>query len=647
MDILSIEIRNFGPIEHTYLNLNGQGLVNIEGDNRDDPSANSNGSGKSTIPDALSWCLWGTTARGIKGDEVVAGFAGKDCVVAVLIQDGDDRYMIERWRKAKKKGKTNGLSLHHTDSAGNLTDMTGGTDALTQEKIVSILGCTEEVWNKAIYSGQEAMPDLPNMTDKAIKELVEESAGIEILTTAYALAREDARMSENERQSSAQRVTFALDKVSDAEDDLSNVVARSEAWGGEQKGRIATVEAELESKVENAKAIARRVAASPVAPLEAELTALRASLEAVEGERVEERRLATEAQSASRVASSANDRQSSAMTTVRSATKAFKDVESKVGSPCDECGKPHTAADVADVKRIAADRLRTASADAEEAKKDFEAKSALADKAEDALNKFRAGMTDLTATIARQTEVSDLLRAAQSLLATLDEAKRQILTVKGNKERLLVEENPFAGLIENAQKTVEARKAAVAEAERDLAEKTKLAQIDAAALKVFGPAGVRAYVLDTVTPYLNERTAHYLGTLSDGRIEAVWTTLAKNAKGELTEKFAIEVQKTGGGQSFKALSGGEKRKVRLAATLALQDLVASRATKPVSLWVGDEIDDALDEAGLERLMAVLEEKSREKGTVLVISHNSLRDWIRETTVVTMEDGKSTVTGALC
>jgi DNA repair exonuclease SbcCD ATPase subunit len=166
------------------------------------------------------------------------------------------------------------------------------------------------------------------------------------------------------------------------------------------------------------------------------------------------------------------------------------------------------------------------------------------------------------------------------------------------------------------------------------------------AVEVFAPAGVRAHILDHVTPFLNARTGHYLSTLSDGNLSAVWTTLSKTAKGELREKFSIEVSNAKGGKSFGLLSGGEKRKVRLACAMALQDVVSQRATKPIDLFMADEIDDALDEAGLERLMAILDEKARERGTVLVVSHNSLSDWIREVATVTKEGGESTISGAL-
>ena len=206
----------------------------------------------------------------------------------------------------------------------------------------------------------------------------------------------------------------------------------------------------------------------------------------------------------------------------------------------------------------------------------------------------------------------------------------------------MAEENPhLAGAkdaIERLRAVDDAQKAKRTEQAKILDEQL----IALNAVNVYGPAGARAHILDTVTPFLNDRTAHYLGSLSDGNISAVWNTISTTKSGEMREKFKIEVTNNTGGDSFAALSGGEKRKARLACALALQDLVASRASKPINLWMGDEIDEALDPAGLERLMTVLEEKARERGTVLVISHNDLKDWIRSRWLVVKDAGAATV-----
>ena len=82
--------------------------------------------------------------------------------------------------------------------------------------------------------------------------------------------------------------------------------------------------------------------------------------------------------------------------------------------------------------------------------------------------------------------------------------------------------------------------------------------------------------------------------------------------------------------------------MRLACALALQDLVAARADKSIDLWIGDEIDDALDDAGLERLMGVLEQKARERGTVLCISHNDIASYARRTMLVEKKNDKAKV-----
>jgi hypothetical protein len=47
-------------------------------------------------------------------------------------------------------------------------------------------------------------------------------------------------------------------------------------------------------------------------------------------------------------------------------------------------------------------------------------------------------------------------------------------------------------------------------------------------------------------------------------------------------------------------------------------------------------------------MVVLERKTRERGTVLVISHSNLKDWVDEVTTVTKSGlWSSTVSGSLC
>ena len=64
--------------------------------------------------------------------------------------------------------------------------------------------------------------------------------------------------------------------------------------------------------------------------------------------------------------------------------------------------------------------------------------------------------------------------------------------------------------------------------------------------------------------------------------------------------------------------------------------------KPIELFIVDEIDDALDTPGLERLMNILDEKAKERGSVFIISHRDLKDWISQIMTVEKENGVTTI-----
>ena len=186
MKIKSLTLSNFLIIGEAKINLDNRGLLLVQGENEDDSSANSNGAGKSSIVDAISWCLFGETARGVSGDNVVNNTMGKDCCVSVIVQDGDKEYNISRYRRHSVR--QNDLTVWSWEEGSLSVELSKGTTKLTQGLVDRIVGCSYEVFIAAVYSGQEMMPDLPAMTDKQLKMIVEEAAGIERLQAAHEVA---------------------------------------------------------------------------------------------------------------------------------------------------------------------------------------------------------------------------------------------------------------------------------------------------------------------------------------------------------------------------------------------------------------------------------------------------------------------------
>ena len=86
MRIKSLYIKNFFSIQEINLEFDDNGIICIEGKNKD--SGGSIGSGKSSIFEAIVWGLFGRTIRKSVQDSLVNTKAGKECEVVVGLDDG-------------------------------------------------------------------------------------------------------------------------------------------------------------------------------------------------------------------------------------------------------------------------------------------------------------------------------------------------------------------------------------------------------------------------------------------------------------------------------------------------------------------------------------------------------------------------------
>ena len=95
IEFQTLHISNFMSIGEATIDLNNQGYVTIEGLNiNPDDRAESNGSGKSSIFEAIVWCLTGNTIRGNKN--VVNTYGDGTCKVTLKLKVDNHEYIIER-----------------------------------------------------------------------------------------------------------------------------------------------------------------------------------------------------------------------------------------------------------------------------------------------------------------------------------------------------------------------------------------------------------------------------------------------------------------------------------------------------------------------------------------------------------------------
>lgn len=161
------------------------------------------------------------------------------------------------------------------------------------------------------------------------------------------------------------------------------------------------------------------------------------------------------------------------------------------------------------------------------------------------------------------------------------------------------------------------------------------------AVDAFGNKGIRSVVLDFITPFLNERANEYLQTLSGSDIEIEFQTQVKNSKGELKDKFDVIVKNSNGGESYKANSAGEQKRIDLSISFAIQDLIMSKDDISTNIALYDECFDGLDTIGCENVVKLLKDRLKTVSTIFVITHSeSLKPLFENIITMVKEDGVS-------
>ncbi|OYM27982.1 exonuclease [Klebsiella pneumoniae subsp. pneumoniae] len=637
MKFLTLEVENFMALANAKVELDQRGLVLIQGVNAGDSSAASNGAGKSTLMNSLMWCIYGETSHGVKGDDVLSTGHEKNCRVKVTIEDEGKRYAIIRHRKHKEF--KNRLIVRGEDG-----DMTKGKDSLTQEFVERLIGASKEVFMASIYASQEAMPDLPGMSDKNLKTIVEEAAGVDRLTKAYAIARERANAAAARMETTKTKMDACLSLVESAQNELESAKTSSEAWERDRSERLDVARADLVGAEVTLTEVEMELRSLPEQIRDTENAIGKereklASKEEHDAKLVKVRGAITDIRASIRITENI---QKEAMQRARAFKVKAEEVNTKVGEPCPTCGKAYCVEDLSTVKESFVEQARSEISQAQASATSVAKYQEHLEKALKIESSLVASTPDVSAIISRIEQLTKELGTLRHREKEVVAVEALVARARSEVDRITKETNPFLAVIKRHEESLAANKSNYGVLKTELKNIQEQALLLDKARLVYSPAGVRSHILTSVTPFLNAQTAEYLNTLSDGNIVAEWSTMESTKKGEWRDKFNISVRKIGASKTFQTLSGGEKRKVRIACSLALQDLVASRASKNIELFIGDEIDDALDTAGLERLMGILEAKARERGTVMIISHKEMKSWFRETITVEVKEGRSYV-----
>ncbi len=183
ISIKSIEWRNFlgyGDYPTKVDNMDTLGPVLVMG-SLEESEIKSNGAGKSSVINAIIWCLFGRTAkRASPGDNVVNWYVGKDCVVEIKTTDD---WTIRRTRKSKGHDD---LLVYCGDK-----DESRGTNVEAQKFILKHFNLDYEIFSASAFFMQSSASFL-EMGDAKRKETLERLLGIDKLNVWSEVAKEKA-----------------------------------------------------------------------------------------------------------------------------------------------------------------------------------------------------------------------------------------------------------------------------------------------------------------------------------------------------------------------------------------------------------------------------------------------------------------------
>ena len=187
----------------------------------------------------------------------------------------------------------------------------------------------------------------------------------------------------------------------------------------------------------------------------------------------------------------------------------------------------------------------------------------------------------------------DLSEKISSLKATIAESREkleEIIEENNRRER----HNTRIGIIQ--EQTDEFSKE-LEEVSGQLFEKEDNLQILELLKKAFSTNGLLAYKIENMVKNLEEMTNHYLAEFSDGRFALNFVIQS--------DKLNVEVSDNGNIIDITALSSGELARVNIATLVAIRRLMSSISSSRINVLFLDEVNQALDEQGKEKVVEVL------------------------------------------
>lgn len=682
MILEKISIHNFMSIRDITLPLENQGLTLINGVNLDNPALNNNGAGKSSILEAIVYALYGRTLRGLKGDAIVNRNTMKNMKVSLTIRDDDGTvYTIERHRK---HSKLRNKSVLYIDGINRSPALESDFDKAVQQLIQADFTTFTSSLLYSSHSFKFAMA-----TDAEIKRTFDTMLQLDTLTKALEITNSRIHKLQSEIEDQEHFINRAKERIEEIDERLQlQITARDEYDSQYQiklehtsqsilalqakevalKGELQGLQTELDNRSEKVSETDKRII---------KLNTTIRTINKVKDEIQNVKHAISDEQyyikGCTQMITSNRSAIASLEGTIASKEKRIEEYRSKisdlvaqVGQPCPTCGAALTEESLLPAQQEYSAKINELNKSIESTKEQIEDlynKNTQANKDIEThtskINELREEMTEYYEAIDKFKYIEDNLSQAEADRRYLQEQvyeTKAAISVKSNEitqNGVLIKQmegylrelknsvNPYTKIVSDLETEKSATQVNLTSMELKLPELNEQLERLQFWTRAFSNQGIKSFILDDITPFLNRRANYYLSKLSSGQLEIIFSTQTTLKGGGQRERFSLKVTNKNGGSEYVANSGGERKRIDLAINLALQDLIASRGNKKINIAIFDEVFDALDENGVDGVISLLRELSKTKSTIMVVSHNEyFKSFFTNCITVIKKDGFS-------
>jgi DNA repair exonuclease SbcCD ATPase subunit len=233
--IKDLSVKNFMSVgnQTQAVNFNNDQLTLVLGENLDqggDDSGSRNGTGKTTIINALSFALYGLALTNIKKDNLVNKTNSKNMLVTLHFEKDGIEYKIERGRRPNiLKFYING-----EEQASEETDESQGDMRETQKDLNDLLGMSHDMFKHILALNTYTEPFL-SMRSSDQRMIIEQLLGITILSEKSENLKELIRMTKEQIQQESANIEAAKKSNDKIQQSIDSLATRQTAWYKQQQ----------------------------------------------------------------------------------------------------------------------------------------------------------------------------------------------------------------------------------------------------------------------------------------------------------------------------------------------------------------------------------------------------------------------------